>query len=410
MHYQIPHVPFRVSLKKNKPFQHHTNEIAVYEAQARARKARGGSGSGPMVPGSFPVTPESRAYVINQSLDRTDCVLYRARDLLRIEEQFDSSDDYSRNVAAVLRSKKKVVTFDRYHTSQGIDFACANHCIFKGSNKSQHPRISEVKETLSISHLLLSPSPTSQPPPICTLSSRATLPLQSGILTYIEYTIRTTSGVADPLVSFGIACTDFPLDQLVGCAGHSVGVSSFGCHLNISTPASTSELVHRYRPINESNISSGDTIGLLMYISPASNISVPVSGTVTGMVHQENLLNFMSPDLSDSSSTVVRHRQFSSVESHEDIYTDSPIGIRVSLNGHPLSYSWESIAALANHSWSDYVMYPTVSITSPGTSVWSAFCKDDCLYKSRSSVGAPEGERVYCLDGSLLLDYDEGHV
>jgi hypothetical protein len=36
--------------------------------------------------------------------------------------------------------------------------------------------------------------------------------------------------------------------------------------------------------------------------------------------------------------------------------------------------------------------------------VWCRFCEADIVYRSRSTVGAPPGVRVYCLDGSLLLD------
>ena len=36
------------------------------------------------------------------------------------------------------------------------------------------------------------------------------------------------------------------------------------------------------------------------------------------------------------------------------------------------------------------------------------FCEADIVYRSRSTIGAPPGVRVYCLDGSLLMDEKDG--
>jgi hypothetical protein len=49
-------------------------------------------------------------------------------------------------------------------------------------------------------------------------------------------------------------------------------------------------------------------------------------------------------------------------------------------------------------------LYPTVSLISENTRVWCRFCEADIVYRSREAMGAPAGCRVYCLDGSLLLD------
>lgn len=48
-------------------------------------------------------------------------------------------------------------------------------------------------------------------------------------------------------------------------------------------------------------------------------------------------------------------------------------------------------------------LYPTVSLFSEETRVWCRFCEADVIYKSRAAIGAPPGVKVYCLDGSLLL-------
>jgi hypothetical protein len=81
--------------------------------------------------------------------------------------------------------------------------------------------------------------------------------------------------------------------------------------------------------------------------------------------------------------------------------------VKFSLNGHGLEFSWDAMLTLFDTPWYEYSLYPSVSITSMATSVTSAFCNEDCIYGTRASIGAPEGERVFCLDGSLLLDYDD---
>jgi hypothetical protein len=48
-------------------------------------------------------------------------------------------------------------------------------------------------------------------------------------------------------------------------------------------------------------------------------------------------------------------------------------------------------------------LYPTVSLFSDETRVWCRFCEADVVYRSRAAIGAPPGVRVYCLDGTLLL-------
>ncbi len=48
-------------------------------------------------------------------------------------------------------------------------------------------------------------------------------------------------------------------------------------------------------------------------------------------------------------------------------------------------------------------LYPTISLFSEDTRVWCRFCEADVVYRHRAQIGAPPGVRVYCLDGSLLL-------
>jgi hypothetical protein len=48
-------------------------------------------------------------------------------------------------------------------------------------------------------------------------------------------------------------------------------------------------------------------------------------------------------------------------------------------------------------------LYPTVSLLSPHVRVWCRFCDADTLQRSAQAIGAPEGVRVYGLDGSSVL-------
>ena len=52
-------------------------------------------------------------------------------------------------------------------------------------------------------------------------------------------------------------------------------------------------------------------------------------------------------------------------------------------------------------------LFPTVGIFSMDTRVWCRFCEADIVYRSRQAIGAIEGVRVYCLDGSVLLQDNE---
>lgn len=48
-------------------------------------------------------------------------------------------------------------------------------------------------------------------------------------------------------------------------------------------------------------------------------------------------------------------------------------------------------------------LYPSISILTPNTRVWSRFCEADIVTRNRANIGAPLGVAVYCVDGSILL-------
>jgi hypothetical protein len=75
-----------------------------------------------------------------------------------------------------------------------------------------------------------------------------------------------------------------------------------------------------------------------------------------------------------------------------------------SVNGVPFAHTPESTEAMGDVVRLGTPLYPTVSLFSEETRVWCRFCEADVVYRSREAIGAPRGVRVYCLDGSLLLE------
>lgn len=88
----------------------------------------------------------------------------------------------------------------------------------------------------------------------------------------------------------------------------------------------------------------------------------------------------------------------------------SRIQLKFNINGRLKSFKGtkESQMALERTGLADRKeVYPCVSILSENTRIWNRFCEADIVYKQRSQIGAPEGVKVYCLDGSLLLSEND---
>ena len=77
------------------------------------------------------------------------------------------------------------------------------------------------------------------------------------------------------------------------------------------------------------------------------------------------------------------------------------------INGQQIKYSSNALDTVSDIDSLKAPLYPTVSILSEDTRVWCRFCEADIVYRDRAVVGAPKGVRVYCLDGSLLLDEND---
>ena len=85
----------------------------------------------------------------------------------------------------------------------------------------------------------------------------------------------------------------------------------------------------------------------------------------------------------------------------------SQLSIKWNINGQQIKYSSDALDSVSDIDSLKAPLYPTVSLLSEDTRVWCRFCEADIVYRDRAVVGAPKGVRVYCLDGSLLLDEND---
>jgi hypothetical protein len=79
----------------------------------------------------------------------------------------------------------------------------------------------------------------------------------------------------------------------------------------------------------------------------------------------------------------------------------------LNVNGVPAHFPSQAINLASDIAALNAPLYPTVSLLSEDTRVWCRFCEADIVYRSRYAIGAPPHAKVYCLDGSLLLDEDD---
>jgi hypothetical protein len=81
--------------------------------------------------------------------------------------------------------------------------------------------------------------------------------------------------------------------------------------------------------------------------------------------------------------------------------------LRQNINGQSIPITLEATHLLQSLATSALPFYPTISMSSENTRVWCRFCEADVVLRDRHSIQAPLGVRVYCLDGSLLLNENQ---
>lgn len=283
-------------------------------------------------PVSFPTTPFSRAHVMNQSSEKVEMLIFAARDLLRLEAQSTSRDEYSRNAAKEAQQNGQFAVFDPRQASNGIVLGCGYHCASKIGNG------------------------------LCSCC-RSMMPIRPKTYVYVEFSI-TVSGNQVPSLGVGLAPPDCPLNVMVGSWSRSLGVYADGQILIGS---------RWFQSLSSAKLSAGSTVGML--------------------VHYEDIDDSVGSNNTQEGSTI---------KDCNGVFTCS-----VNINGKHINYSPETYAAMQDITSLGPQLYPTVSLFSEGTRVWCRFCEADIVYRSRDSIGAPKGAKIYCLDGSLLLSEED---
>ena len=376
-------------------------------------------------PASFPPTPFSRARVMSHSTERVVSTMFAARDRLRMEAQSASRDEYSRRAAVEAQTSGQMAVFDARQTSDGLALTCGNHCALKVGKG------------------------------MC-CSSRAMMPVRLNTFVYLEFSVTAQAGQV-PLLALGLAPLDCPLNVMVGSWPRSVCLYQDGQLLIGSKWFQGSDKI----------IEAGSTIGFLVYLPgaleqgesharssergggtaqapsvkrstlplpggmsstakaapaklvPNPNIKVQVpsarkiaeggssggssSGSSSGSVPSSKN---PSPLIKapDDEALEERTSPFPGCTSPE-FSLPTPLTFSVCINGRAIAITDEIREAAYDALVTDEApLYPTISLLSQDTRVWCRFCEADIMYRSRSLVKAPPGVKVYCLDGSLLLD------
>lgn len=346
MHNPVPMNPFKVSLRIYKAL------VPKYSYSLTPEVLKESKENLPSIdhlqadsPASFPPTPFSRAYVMNRASEKVVSVMFAARDRLRLEAQSVSKDEYSRLAANEAKSRGQLATYDPTQASNGIVLSCGNHCVTK------------------VGKMLCS-------------SCRAMVPIRFDQYVYFEFSV-TVSSSQQPSLALGLVPPDCPLNVMVGSWPRSIGLYCDGQILIDS---------RWYQNRSGDQIKPGSTIGILVYIPSGSPL-------INDEPENDRPLDF----------------NLDSVSGHETIGSnDSPqIIVKFNINGKPIPFDFNCSEVLKEVSLLNAPWYPTVSLFSEDTRVWSRFCEADIVYRSRENIQAPPGVRIYSLDGSLLLDEND---
>jgi hypothetical protein len=170
----------------------------------------------------------------------------------------------------------------------------------------------------------------------------------------------------------------------------AVAFSGLTCGLRecqIGDNSTVGILVHRYRDFSISAASSSSCssseggVSRTQVVVNVNGILLPFSQAAQQLISQEFERYPVSPLRLDSFSD-------NAAMSTALVCTDNSRGDQPPNTSSPTTSS---------------CLYPTVSLRSSDTRVYCRFSEGDMLQRTRSSIGAPRGCRVYCLDGTLLL-------
>lgn len=377
MHHSIPSNPFKATV-----LVHSAGPTSAYEKEdhdllmSKRREQAIVSIFDKYSPASFPSTPFSRANIMSRTEEKTNTLMFVARDILRLEAQSASVDEYSRKVAKHAKSSGQHAVFDPTQSSSGIVLSCGNHCALKVGKG------------------------------LCS-STRTMVSIPQNRYVYLEFSI-TAANETIPSIAIGLSPPDCPLNVTVGSWAQSVGLFN-DKHLLISSRWFEA-------PITTATITAGSTLGMLVYypgptVLPSA-VAVNNEGVFTKLLQyvvsdavpvvdsEQDQEQGEEGDISDAAT----RNQLTSIESS---YPSSLI-VKFNINGVLLDFLSPTMTAISDITRLNAPLYPTVSIISEGTKVWCRLCEADIIYRNHDLIGAPSGAKVYALDGSLLID-DESH-
>ena len=357
-------------------------------------------------PNSFPGSPDSRAKVMSISEIEADSVVFIVRDKLRLETQAESSGTLSRHAASRLQERRQAnVAFDPTYTLPCTYLACGNHYALKTGAD------------------------------LCS-TNRASLPIWVGVYVYVEFSLTAQCSVSPSAIAtgtvdvcIGLVPSDCPPNVSVGHWPMSIGLNSNGT-LFISGKEYYSLADNECIKSFETIVHPSTTVGMLVFVSSTdpsqdvdkkpipntSHLLLPIDESSNSEVSSSRFeeeqksdsivykSNYSAEDSPGISSSI------SCSQNADEAILNSPkrkaekISIVYNVSGNVLpmmdSANYE-ISKLWDLNKVD--IYPAISLRTMNSGTWCRFCASDIKNKSRSSIGAPDDARVYCLDGSLLI-------
>lgn len=349
-----------------------------------------------------------------------DSIVFYVRDKLRLETQSASSDALSAQAATRVLKTGRNIAFDPAFSLPDTYHACGNHYVLKMGSAGS-----------------------------CS-SCRSSVAVWQGVYVYLEFSITSqseqnpSSFVSGPVdLSIGLIPADCPPNVSAGQWPQSVGLLSDGkllvagkqCHSESVDTLSSSSV----------QVSASTTIGMLIYIPKNShappNINHRMSSTRTSpqywskcppvperqtiptdhenddidtLCFQENeseynITQWENPDHHDASClTDTEIEKTLPLSWNKDSDKKEQFCITYNLNGRVVGMSAATRTLIADsfdmERDSSPQLYAVVSLMSKNSGSWCRFSESDVVYKTRKEIGAPAGERIYCMDGSLLLE------
>ena len=368
--------------------------------------------------------------------------MFTARDKLRVETQLVSSDSVSRSSAMEARSTGQFAVFDPEQTSNGIYLACGSHCAVKagrGLCGCSRAKVAIRRGFFVYQEFSITVSSGKVPMVAVGLS-----PPDAPLNVMVGSWPRSVGLYSDGQLLIGShwhQCSQWKLE-----AGSTVGILVY-MHGSVDEGYSRNSMdreeergvelsMMNHRAIAEhgtgygadvntyGTAKEGKEMGMGTLEVSTQQRPVPVS-TLLHPVHQvhhhttDGMTQAAAPGGS-SVSTITN----SSIDPLSPHYIASPSPLptpstrsqqssmmRFNVNGNLLELTpgaSTGIDSVLSTVLQDHTpLHPTVSLFSETSRMWCRFCESDIVYRRRRQIGAPPGVRVYCLDGSLLLEEDE---